>query len=546
MACRKNNLMDEEIKFDEIVRRMPHLRVGEIFEGEIVDINKEGILVNIGLKTEGIVPMSEFAEKKVPESFNIGGKISVVLCRIEFSDEKYHLLSYNQAKERLAWARLKAAFNNNTYVEGIVDRKTKGGYIVDIGIEAFLPFSQAENIEKLIGKKANFFIINLERDNVVVSYRRFLEYDKKQKKEKFFATAKVGDTVEGIVTGITDFGAFVDIGGVEGLVHISDLAWYRVEKVSDILSVGKKVKLKILKIDIEQERIALGVKQLLPYPWDNIEVKYPVGSVVKGKVTTITNFGAFVELERGIEGLVHISEIYWTEHVDDLSKVLHPGDILDFYVVNADSQKEKITLSLKRLRPNPWEEIKKNYPPGSRIKGKVKEILPFGVTVTLQEGVNGLIHIDNMSWMKKIRHPNDIFSIGEEIECIVLDVDPQQEKVVLSLKHMRENPFEKYSPGKVIVGKVNKITGFGLFVELEEDIEGYIHISETLLPKGKSLYEFYTIGQKIEAKVIVADSTERRIELSERRLEKDREKELVQKYSQQERPKLKEVLEEGE
>jgi len=388
---------------------------------------------------------------------------------------------------------------------------------------------------------------NRGQRNVVLSRRKILEVGQKELRGKLFATLADGQEFEGTVSGITDFGAFVDIGGVDGLLHIGDIAWHRIKKVSDVLSVGQKVKVKVLKIDREKEKISLGMKQLAARPWDSMDERYQAGSIVAGKITSVTDFGAFVELEPGLEGLLHCSEVSWTERDQSFKKHFKPGQEIEVKIIAIDKQKEKISLSLKQLQANPWEEVKLRYPSGTRLKGVVTHLTPFGAFVKLAEGMEGLIHVADMSWTKKIRHPQDVLQVGQEIEAVVMDVNPDNEKISLSLKHLSDDPYRRYRTGAVVSGVVKRIVEFGAFIELEPNVEALVRISEMSAQRVENVSDVLAIGQQVEAKVIKCDPQERKIDVSIKKLEHERERELLKKYvNKAERPTLGQLLEEEE
>ncbi|MDI6641878.1 MAG: S1 RNA-binding domain-containing protein [Elusimicrobiota bacterium] len=535
--------IDDEISFKDAISSISEPHTGEIVTAKIVAINSSGVLVNLGLKTEGIIPVSEFGQRGIPDDFAEGKEIPIML--LEGKTFGYQNVSYREARQRIAFKHLKNCYIEGKPVKGEIVKKVKGGFIVDIGIDAFLPRSQAE---KSTTKEIKLLITKFDerKKSVVVSQKKYIEFEKKQAQEKFFSSVSVGDTVEGKVTTICNFGVFVDLGGVEGLVHISDLAWYRVDKPEDVVRVGEKLKLKVLKVDKEGKKISLGLKQLLSHPWEKVEEKYPVGSEVTGRVISHTNFGAFVELEPGVEGLLHISELSWTQKDITLKDVLKIGENYRLKVVEVNPKEEKISLSLKRMQENPWEKLKNEYPPKCKIRCKVVKLLPFGAFVELPYQLEGLIHIQDMSWLKKVKHPKEVVEIGDEIDAVLLEVRPEEEKAIVSIKHLTEDPFEKYHLGKTVKGIVNKTVPFGAYIKLDNEIEAFLHKLEVSRDKEKSIDELLQIGQEIEAKVIRSDRISKKIELSIRKLEIDRERELIEKYSAVARPQLSEILEEKE
>ncbi|MBN1621936.1 MAG: 30S ribosomal protein S1 [Endomicrobiales bacterium] len=542
---------EEEMKMEELLGPETDnvIEEGKIVRVKVIGKTEEGVLVDLGLKAEGIVPRDEFKTKAQFDRTAIGDELPVYIIRLHSKDGN-PVVSYKQAREHIAWDKITNAFKESTPVEGAIIKKIKGGFIVDIGVEAFLPGSQLDTYRvkdytKYMGIKMKFIITELKKNNLVVSRRKLLELEQKEGRKKVMKDLFEGQILDGVVVRITDFGAFVDIGGMEGLLHIGDIAWYRIHKVEDIISLRQSVKVKVLKIDKEKEQVSLGLKQLSTHPWENVGGKYKVGMVVKGKITSKTDFGIFVEIEPGVEGLVHISEISWLEDNAVKIKNFKAKQEIESKIIAIDPENQKLSLSLKKLKANPWEDIKLKYPSGTKIKGVVTNITPFGAFVKINENMEGLIHVNDMSWMKKVRHPQDILKVKQEIEVAVLDVNPSNEKISLSLKHLAEDPFKKFHVGKVISGKVKRIVDFGAFVEVEHGIEALLRSSEIAQKKIGHPSEVLKVGEEIEAKVIKSDSKERKIDISIRKLERDREKELISKYvNKGERPTLGEVLEE--
>ncbi|MFN3966831.1 MAG: S1 RNA-binding domain-containing protein, partial [Endomicrobiia bacterium] len=501
---------ESDINFEKEIEKIQKITPGELVKVKIIEVNKDGVLVNLGIKSDGIIPISEFESMGIPKEFKPGTEIPVIV-KPETTDG-YRVVSYKLARQKLAWDGLLKSYKNNEPVNCKIVRKVKGGYSVDIGVDAFLPLSEVntkflKQKENIINSEIKVFIkkIDSKNKNIVVSHKDFVESEKKKNIEKVFSTIKEGDIIEGNVTETTKFGAFVDIGGVEGLIHISDLSWLKVEKVTDVVKKGNKIKVKVLKIDKEKNKISLGLKQLQKHPWEDINTKYPVGSIVKGKVTSITNFGAFIELEPGIEGLLHLSEISWTDKTPDIKKIIKVGAEYELKVIEINKEEKKLSLSLKRTQQNPWEKLKNEFPKGTKIKCKVLQFVPFGAFVSLPEGLTGLIHLEDMSWMKKIRQPQEILKVGEEIDAVILEIKPEEEKASLSIKHLTENPFEKYPVGKVIKGKVIKILDHGAYITLEKDVNAFLRKSEISIEKGKTLKDILKIGEEIEAKVTKSD-----------------------------------------
>ena len=435
------------------------------------------------------------------------------------------VLSKVKADKMSHWEETVALCKEGKIVKGRILRKVKGGLMVDIGLEAFLPASHiglrhVKNVESFLGKELEFTVIkiNPERRNVVLSRRVLLEEERKRQRERVFATVKVGDVIEGLVKNITDFGAFIDLNGIDGLLHITDMSWGRVSHPSEVLAVGDKVKVKVLEFDKERERISLGLKQLLPNPWDTIGERYPIGSRVKGRVTNIVAYGAFVELEKGIEGLVHISELSWTSKINHPSEVLGIGDTVEAMVLNTDRDAQKISLGLRQTEVNPWTVVEEKYPVGTVIKGKIRNIVPYGAFIELEEGLEGLIHISDVSWTRKLNHPSEVLKRGEVVEAKVLSVDQENKKISLGIKQLKGNPWDeidrRFSVGDSVSGTISNITGFGLFVELGDGIEGLVHISQVGKRQDEDIKTSYKVGDQVTARILRIDPVERKIGLS--------------------------------
>ena len=542
---------EEEMTMEELLGPEQKLEQGKKIKVRVVGSNADGVLVNLGLKSEGLIPKAEFESAEKMSELKTGAEITVILDRFH-PELGYTLVSYKRIREADGWDKIKLAMQDNSPVEGTISRKIKGGFIVDIGVDAFLPGSQLDtrrvkDENSFIGQKIQVLITeaNPAKRNVVVSRRKLQEISQNASRSKALEVLTEGQVIEGKVTGITEFGAFVDIGGVEGLLHIGDIAWHRVRKVEDVLKMGQDLTVKILKIDKEKGKVSLGLKQLTARPWDTAEEKYKAGEVLKGKITSKTDFGIFIELEPGLEGLVHISEISWDEKGETAIKAFTKGQEVEAKVLGIDKQKEKISLSIKRLRSSPWEEAKNKYPSGSKVKGTVTQLTPFGAFVKLEEGLEGLVHVGDMSWTKNVRHPQDVVQEGQEVEAVVLSVNTTTEKISLSLKAVSEDPFKKYKSGKAVTGTVKRIVDFGAFIELEPGIEALLRASEVARDKVENISSVLKVGQVVEAKVIKSDPVEKKIDISIRRLDQEREKELLKRYSNKENiPNLGDVLEE--
>jgi small subunit ribosomal protein S1 len=514
------------------------IQEGEIVKGRVVKVSESEVLVDVGFKSEGIIPLNEFGESP---TIRVGDEIDVYLEKMENQDGLV-VLSKQRADFLRVWGTIKDAYDNQKVVEGRLLKRIQGGAVVDLfGVEAFLPGSQVgirhiQNLKDLLGQPVRVKVIKLNkrRRNVVVSRRMVLEEEREKQKNALLAELEKGQIREGVVKNITDFGAFIDLGGIDGLLHITDLAWGRVSHPSEMVAIGDKVKVMVLDFDLERERISLGLKQLTPYPWEGIEEKYPVDSKVRGKVVSITDYGAFVELEKGVEGLVHKSEMSWTKHVKHPSKFVAIGDIIEAVVLKIDKEHEKISLGLKQVEPDPWETLEQRHPVGSRIVGKVRNLTNFGAFVEIEEGIEGLVHVSDMSWTKRIRHPSEIVRKGDKVDVIVLNVDREARKISLGLKQIDENPWEqllgKYGMGAMTKGKIVKIQDRGVVVELEEDVEGFVPLSHLGRENIKKPSDVFEVGDEIPLKVIRIDPDARKILLSVKEYLADQDREEVEEY----------------
>ncbi|MCX6355337.1 MAG: 30S ribosomal protein S1 [Candidatus Aureabacteria bacterium] len=497
------------------------IKAGKIVEGTIIRKGEGYVLVDIGYKSEGAIPIEEFTNR---DMIKVGDKVQVYVESREDQDGTV-VLSKAKADKMSHWEEAVNLCKEGKIVTGKIVRKVKGGMMVDIGLEAFLPASHVglrhvKNLDGFLGKELEFKVIkiNPDRRNVVLSRRALLEEERKHQREKVFATLKVGDIVEGMVKNITDFGAFVDLNGIDGLLHITDMSWGRVNHPSEICAVGDKIKVQVLEFDKERERISLGLKQLTPNPWSTIEERYPVGAKVKGRVVNIVPYGAFIELERGIEGLVHISELSWTRKVGHPSEVLGIGDTVQAMVLSIDKEAEKISLGLKQIEANPWTVAEEKYPVGTVVKARVRNIVPYGAFVELDEGIEALVHISDISWTRKLNHPSEVLKKGEIVETKVLSVDQENQKISLGIKQMKPNPWDdvdrRYRVGDAVSGTITNVTGFGLFVELEDGIEGLVHISQIPKRPEEDLKTRYKAGDRVKAKILRIDPEEGKIGLS--------------------------------
>ncbi len=513
---------------------------GDILNGIVVAVDSEYVTVDIGYKSEGQISTPEFRDKDGNLGVKVGDKIDVLLERKE-GDDSLITLSKEKADKLKAWRSVSKAFREGEIVDGTINSRIKGGLTVDIGINAFLPGSQIDirpvrNLDKFLGKRFKFKVIkfNKKRSNIVLSRRVLLEEERKVLREETLKHLREGEILDGVVKNITDYGAFVDLGGIDGLLHITDIAWSRINHPSEKVSVGERIKVKVLNFDRDRERVSLGLKQISPDPWDEVNEKHPVGSHVKGRVVSITDYGAFVELGEGVEGLVHISEMSWTKKVKHPSQVVGVGDIIDAVVLDVDVPKKRISLGMRQVEPNPWSVIEEKYPLGARVKGKVKTVTDFGVFVGFDEGIDGLIHISEMSWTKKIKDPAEIYKKGQEIEAVVLNIDKKNERFSLGIKQLTADPWEeipkRYRIGDRVEGKVTSITDFGVFMQLEDGIEGLIHVSELSEEKVENPSDVVKVEETVSAMVINIDPQERKIGLSMKSLKQKDQKDEIERY----------------
>jgi len=518
-----------------------NIEEGTITEGRVIDIQRDRVVVDIGYKSEGMIPVDQFSQEEL-ETLAVNDPVQVYIEQCEDSDGNL-MLSKEKADKMKVWEDLEVAHNEETQVQGKVISRIKGGMIVDIGVKAFLPGSQIDltpvrDLDGLVGKTFNFKIIkiNHRRGNVVVSRRALLEETRDKRRQTTLSTLSEGQLIEGTVKNITDYGAFLDLGGIDGLLHITDISWGRVGHPSDMFSIGDRVEVLVLKYDRETGRISLGVKQKSADPWTKVEEKYPGRSRVKGKVVSLTDYGAFVELEPGVEGLVHVSEMSWTHEVRHPSKVVSVGDEIEAQVLHVDQHSRKISLGMKQTAPNPWDIIEEKYPEGTQIEGKVKSVTDFGAFVGLDEGVDGLIHISDMSWIKHIKHPSELFKKGQSVNAVILKIDKDKERLSLGYKQLIPDPWvseipQRYHVGENATGHVSKAADFGVFVELEGGVEGLIHVSEIGPEMQENLEEKFAIGQEIVAKIVKVDCEDRKIALSLWEHLKDLEQSEVEQFN---------------
>jgi small subunit ribosomal protein S1 len=529
--------LDMEQSFEEMFESsMQELNVGDVVLGTIVQVTDDHVVVDVGYKSEGVIPLYEFKDEEGKIDIKVGDEVDVLFERRE-NDSGQIGLSKEKADRQKIWSSLE----EGAVVEGKIVGRIKGGLTVDIGINAFLPGSQVDlrpvrNLEKLLGASFDFKIIKLNkrRGNIVLSRRVLLEEQRESMRSDTLETLAEGQEVEGIVKNLTDYGSFIDLGGIDGLLHITDMSWGRVNHPSDVLSVGEKIKVKILKYDRERERVSLGLKQITPDPWLEVESVYPVSAKVQGKVVSLTDYGAFVELEDGVEGLIHVSEMSWTKRIKHPNKLLTVGDEVETVVLALDIPNRRISLGLKQIEPNPWEVIGEKFPIGTIIEGQVKNITDFGVFIGVDEGIDGLVHISDLSWTKRVKHPSELFKKGDTVKAVVLNIDRDNERFSLGLKQLTPDPWEsipvKYSPGTIVRGKATSVTDFGVFLEIEEGIEGLIHVSELSQEKVESPKDIANVGDEFEAAVLNVDTVDRKIALSVKQLNSHKEKAEVQEF----------------
>ncbi len=517
-----------------------NLEEGTITEGRVVALTKDKVVVDIGYKSEGMIPGDQFSADEL-QQIKIGDRLQVYIEECEDADGNL-VLSKEKADKMKIWEELEKLHKEEKSIEGKIISRIKGGMMVDIGVKAFLPGSQIDlhpvrDLDGLVGRVVPLKIIkiNHRRGNVVVSRRVLLEETRDKKRQTTLSTLKEGQLIQGTVKNITDYGAFIDLGGIDGLLHITDMSWGRVGHPSEMFTVGDRVEVTVLKYDRETGRISLGLKQKTADPWTNVATKYPVGTRIKGRVVSLTDYGAFVEIEPGVEGLVHVSEMSWTHEVRHPSRVVSIGDQVEAAVLNVDPASRKISLGMKQTAPNPWNMVEGKYPVGTRIEGKVKSLTDFGAFIGLEEGIDGLIHISDMSWTKHVKHPSELFKKGQKVEAVVLRLDKEKERLSLGFKQLTRDPWDdeipnRYRVGDAAKGKVSKVADFGIFVELEGGVEGLIHISEACLDQQVKLEEKFKLQDEVAAKIIKVDRDERKIALSLRDLQLDSERRQVDEY----------------
>lgn len=531
----------QEPSFQEMYEEsLKSIKEGEVVRGTIIQVSDEFVMVDIGYKSEGQIPIHEFIDEQGQLTAKVGDEVDVLLEYREDEDGTIALSKEKAAKIKV-WDEISKVYNEDGVIEGRIVSKVKGGLSVDIGIQAFLPGSQVDlrpvrNLDSLIGKTFKFKILkyNKKRRNVVLSRRVLLEKEREVLKTKTLENLAEGKVLEGTVKNITEYGVFVDLGGIDGLLHITDMSWGRVGHPSEMCSISDRIKVMVLSFDPSRERVSLGLKQLTPDPWTTVDQRFPVGTRVKGKVVSLTDYGAFVELEPGIEGLIHVSEMSWTAKIRHPSKVVSVGNLVEAVVLNLNKDNRRISLGMKQVEPNPWDIIGEKYPVGTTIQGKIKNITDFGLFIGIDEGIDGLIHISDLSWTKRIKHPSELYKKGQEIQAVVLNIDKENERFSLGVKQLSADPWDeiprRYPVGSTVVGTVTNVTDFGLFIEIEEGIEGLVHVSEISKQKIKTPVGMFKEGDQLTAKVVNIVKGERKIGLSVRRLEEAEERDNYQEY----------------
>jgi small subunit ribosomal protein S1 len=500
---------------------LERLKVGAIVAGLVTEIRQNEVVVDVGGKSEGTIPNVEFIDVGELE---IGSEIEVLLERME-GPEGSPILSFDKAEQKKNWENILSKCEEGSILAGRVKAKVKGGLIVSIGVDSFLPASQIDiqppkNLDQYLGQTYDFKVvkINAERRNIVISRRELIEEQRHQKRRELLDNIQPGDTRQGVVKNITDYGAFIDLDGLDGLLHITDMSWGRISHPSEMLKQGEEVEVMIIEMDKERERVSLGLKQLVMNPWDGIEKKFPVGEKISGKVVNLVPYGAFVELEEGVEGLIHVTEMSWTKRINKPQEILRVGQEIDAVILGIQKEEKKISLGMKQLETNPWEEAAINYRPGSRVQGKVRNLTSYGAFVELQEGIDGMVHVTDMSWTRKINHPGEVINKGDLVDAIVLEVDTSQQRISLGLKQLSDDPWEEieqhFKIGDIVEGKVAKVASYGAFVELPNDIDGLVHISQVSEERVEKITDEINSGDSVKARVIKIDKSERRVGLS--------------------------------
>jgi small subunit ribosomal protein S1 len=520
---------EEALGFKELYEQsLQNVQLGAVVTGKVVQINADTVMVDVGWKTEGYIPAKELRDDGGNISLAVGDEIEILVDRRDGDGNL--VLSRDKAAKIKVWDDVKVACEQNTAIKGTVLERVKGGLSVDIGIPAFLPGSQVDirpvrDLDRFVGQTLVFNVLKYDRkrNNVVLSRRSILEYERESEKRETLERLEEGKIVEGTIKNITDYGIFIDLGGIDGLLHVTDISWGRITRPADNFSKGDRIQVKVLSFDREKERVALGLRQLINNPWETIAERYPVGTIITGRVVNVTDYGVFVELEQGVEGLIHISEMFWTREIKHPSKVLNVSDQIHVMILEVNPGAKRISLGLKQTTQNPWETLKEKYPEGTVVKGVIRNITNFGIFVGIEDGIDGLIHMSDISWRHRVKHPSEHFKKGQEIEAMVLNIDVENEKFSLGIKQIEKNPWEsldqKYQPGTVVTGKVTNLTDFGIFIELEEGIEGLVHISELSQKRVKSSSDLFAVGDMVSAVIKNIDLKNRKIRLSIKELE---------------------------
>ncbi len=533
---------DFQTLFEESMRSV---KPGGVVKGRVVGVTATHVMIDVGYKSEGQIPLQEFLDRSGKVQVKVGDEVDVFFDSSE-EENGAIVLSRQRAENIKVWEDIEKAYREGSGVEGVILAKVKGGFKVDVGVPGFLPGSHVDvrptrNLDKFVGARDRFAILkyNRPRGNVVVSRRVLLEKERDVLKKEILKVLEEGVILEGTVKNITSYGAFVDLGGIDGILHISDMSWGRINHPSEVVKVGDRIKVAVLRFDAERERISLGMKQISPDPWGAVAEKYPVGVRVRGKVLSLMDYGAFVELEEGVEGLIHISEMSWTKKISHPSKVVQVGETVEVMILNVDPNHRRISLGLKQVLPNPWDQVKEKYPVGSVIQGPVRNVTDFGVFVGVEEGIDGLVHISDLHWTKKVKHPSELYKKGDTVEAKVLGVDVQNERFSLGIKQLTADPWkviaERYPVGSKIKGEVTSVPDFGVFVRLEEGVEGLIHVSQLSTERVDKPSSLFKVGTSVEAEVIHVDPQERKIGLSIRALKKTEERQEMENYLKKEK-----------
>lgn len=535
---------DFQTLFEESMRSV---KPGGVVKGRVVGITATHVMIDVGYKSEGQIPLQEFLDRDGKVQVKVGDEVDVFFDSSEGEDENGDIiLSRERAENIKIWEEIEKAYREGTGVEGVILAKVKGGFHVDMGVPGFLPGSHVDvrptrNLDKFVGKRDKFAILkyNRTRGNVVVSRRVLLEKERESLKKEILKVLEEGVILEGTVKNITSYGAFVDLGGIDGILHISDMSWGRINHPSELVKVGDHVKVAVLKFDAERERISLGMKQITPDPWTSVPESYPVGARIRGKVLSLMDYGAFVELEKGVEGLIHISEMSWTKKISHPSNIVQVGETVEVMVLNVDPNHRRISLGLKQVLPSPWEQVKEKYPLGSVINGPVRNVTDFGIFVGVEEGIDGLVHVSDLHWTKKIKHPSELYKKGDIVDAKVLGVDVQNERFSLGIKQLATDPWkliaERYPVGSKVKGEVTSVPDFGVFVRLQEGVEGLIHVSQLSTERVDKPSALFKVGDAVDAEVINVDPQERKIGLSIRALKKTEERQEMEKYLKKEK-----------